>query len=60
LRNAGLVEYTRGTGVSKITTEGMELLKEKLIVIDVNFLMRYPLFVEYRNSTRKKKRINMN
>ena len=55
LRKAGLVESARGTGVSKITSEGIELLKEKTSVIDTDFLMKYPMFAEYIKTMTKKK-----
>ena len=54
LKKAGLVESERGTGVSKITSEGLKLLKEKPSVIDTEFLMRYDEFAEYKNSMKKK------
>jgi restriction system protein len=55
LRKAGLVESATGTGNSKITKAGMELTKEKHTIIDMKFLMRYPMFEEYRKSVSKKK-----
>lgn len=54
LRKAGLVESATGTGKSKITPEGIKLLKEKPDAIDIEFLMRYTMFVEYRKSVSKK------
>jgi restriction system protein len=56
LRKAGLIESARGTGKSKITESGIELAKEKQTIIDTDFLMRYPMFKEYRESVLKKKR----
>lgn len=55
LRKAGLVESAKGTGNTRITQEGIKLLKEKPDVIDAEFLMRYPMFVEYRKSVSRKK-----
>ncbi|MEC4849004.1 MAG: winged helix-turn-helix domain-containing protein [Nitrosarchaeum sp.] len=55
LRKAGLVESAKGTGNSKITQEGINLLKEKPDCINAEFLMRYPMFVEYKKSVSRKK-----
>ena len=55
LKKAGLVESVRGSGRTKITELGLELLEEEPQTIDNKFLMRYPAFVDYRNSVSKKK-----
>jgi restriction system protein len=55
LRKAGLVESFVGKGISKITSEGIELLNEKPKIIDVKFLMTFPKFIEYKKSMSKKK-----
>lgn len=55
LRKAGLVESADGTGNSKITQDGLELAKENRTIIDMDFLMKYPLFEEYRNTILKRK-----
>ena len=47
LERAGLTERVR-RGVWRLTTEGRELLKGTPSRIDVNFLGKYPAFVEWR------------
>lgn len=54
LRKAGLIESAKGTGNSKITLEGLALLKENPKIIDVDVLLRYPSYVEYRKSVTRK------
>jgi len=54
LRKAGLVDSARGTGMSKITADGKDLLKEEPAVLDMKYLMRFPAFAEYRENVRKK------
>jgi len=46
---AGLIERL-DKGVYKITERGLEVLKEKPLKIDVNYLMRFPEFREFRRN----------
>jgi len=46
---AGLIERL-DKGVYKITERGLEILKEKPLKIDVNYLMRFPEFREFRRN----------
>ncbi len=47
LRKAGLLERP-GRGKFRITERGLEVLKDSPSNIDVNYLMRFPEFVEFR------------
>jgi restriction system protein len=48
LKRAGVLETPR-RGVYRITARGQELLASAPDRIDINYLMRYPEFVEFRN-----------
>jgi restriction system protein len=50
LKQAGLVETTRRAHF-KITARGQEVLSQNPTRIDVNFLMRFPEFVQFRERT---------
>lgn len=52
LYNAGLIEKL-GRGVYKITERGLEVLKEKPSRIDVNYLMKFPEFREFKGAKDK-------
>lgn len=49
LKRAGLLETPR-RGVYRVTVRGQELLAHPPTRIDIKFLMRYPEFVEFRNT----------
>lgn len=49
LKRAGLLETPR-RGVYRVTARGQELLAHPPTRIDIKFLMRYPEFVEFRNT----------
>ena len=55
LKKAGLVESPFKTGKTKITDLGLELLDEEPEILNRAFLMRYPGFVNYQNSLKRKK-----
>jgi restriction system protein len=48
LKRAGLLETPR-RGVYRITERGQSLLAEAPSRVDINLLLRYPEFVEFRN-----------
>jgi restriction system protein len=52
LYNAGLIERL-DRGVYKITERGLEVLKEKPSRIDVNYLMKFPEFREFKGAKDK-------
>lgn len=52
LKKAGLIDAP-SRGVSTITEEGIKLLNENPIMINVKLLKRYPAFLEFQNLTKK-------
>lgn len=52
LKKAGLLETTK-RGYFKIAQKGLEVLADKPEKIDVNFLQRFPSFVEFRQQKNK-------
>jgi len=59
MKNAGLLEYP-GRGRFQITERGRQALEQKPARIDINFLLQYPEFVEFRNRAHKAKGANSN
>jgi restriction system protein len=55
LKKAGLLESTK-RGFFKITTAGLEALKQQPNEINVDFLKRYPGFVEFKETYKKDER----
>ncbi len=49
LRKSGLLESTR-RGYSKITKRGQEVLLEKQVRIDMQYLERFPEYIEFKNT----------
>lgn len=54
LTKAGLLEKTR-RGYFRITNLGLNVLKEKPNKIDIDFLKKFPNFVEFKQSTKLRK-----
>jgi restriction system protein len=54
LKKAGLLESPE-RGMIKITKEGQRVLLENLEKIDIDFLLRYPSFVAFRDGGKKSK-----
>lgn len=54
LKKAGLLQATR-RGYFKITSAGLEALEEDPPRIDIDFLSRYPEFIEFRSRTNEAK-----
>jgi len=55
LKKAGLLESPK-RGYVKITYEGLEVLKQEPSKIDVDFLMQFPSFVEFKTGSKEKTR----
>ena len=51
LRKAGLIESPK-PGYSKITTDGLGVLKEKPTDIDTFYLTKFPKFQEWQNASK--------
>lgn len=51
LKKAGLIEND-GRGIFKITARGKDTLKQNLKGIDVNYLRKFPEFLEFQNAKR--------
>jgi restriction system protein len=54
LKFAGLIEQS-GRGLFKITDRGLQVLSENLPKLDVEYLTKFPEFVEWQNKERKVK-----
>ena len=54
LRKAGLIESPK-PGYSKITTDGLGVLKEKPTDIDTFYLTKFPKFQEWQNTSKNTK-----
>jgi restriction system protein len=55
LKKAGLLEST-GRGRFRVTQRGLEILKNKPVEINLNFLRQFPEFAEFLNSSRQNNR----
>lgn len=56
LKKAGLLEYS-GVGYLIITEQGLKVLQEKPSIINIKYLTRFPEFLEFKNSSKKEKKI---
>ena len=56
LKKAGLTEYTK-RGYFKITSRGMDVLKEDLADINVSYLKKFPEFVEFIKPAKKEESV---
>jgi len=59
LKKAGLLE-SKKRGYFNITDEGLEVLDLNLEKINMDFLMRYPSYVEFKMGSKGKKTVNNN
>ncbi len=57
LKKAGLIEST-GRGRFKITQRGQNILKNPPPEIDIKFLMQFPEFIEFKNTSKQENRQN--
>ncbi|HAO93796.1 MAG: restriction endonuclease [Deltaproteobacteria bacterium GWB2_55_19] len=53
LKKSGLIEYTK-RGVFRITGKGLDVLKQNPSEINIDFLMQFPEFIEFREAKRDK------